>query len=198
MMNYSKPLRLHLFENYFQDINVSYHLQTLFNWIKDLLIWASLWSLWRRLTWQTLSRPHTIWHVITHKTVDLDSFMHLLDNFYESSFYNDSVNYSIEYMSFISLLNIYTDSEVRLSLLNNDLWATFDNQVSFPLGEPKRLKINISFSSRHVLDFVIILPYTHSVVKQRFLSRNEDNIYWLIPAKYDWHTRSIFEIFSDF
>ena len=92
MMNYSKPLRLHLFENYFQDINVSYHLQTLFNWIKDLLIWASLWSLWRRLTWQTLSRPHTIWHVITHQTVDLDSFIHLLDNFYQSSFYNDSVS----------------------------------------------------------------------------------------------------------
>ena len=26
------------FENNFQDINVSYHLQTLFNWINDLLI----------------------------------------------------------------------------------------------------------------------------------------------------------------
>ena len=32
------------FENIFQDINVSYHLQTLFNWIRTLLIWELSWQ----------------------------------------------------------------------------------------------------------------------------------------------------------
>ena len=41
MMNYSKITTEIAFivKNNFQDINVSYHFQTLFNWIKDLLIW---------------------------------------------------------------------------------------------------------------------------------------------------------------
>ena len=41
MMNYSKittEIAFIVIKNNFQDINVSYHLQTLFNWIKDLLI----------------------------------------------------------------------------------------------------------------------------------------------------------------
>ena len=40
MMNYSKITTEIAFivKNNFQDINVSYHLQTLFNWIKDFLI----------------------------------------------------------------------------------------------------------------------------------------------------------------
>ena len=88
---------------------------------------------------------------------DLDSFLHLLDIFYHSSLCNDTVRYPLEYVSFISL-SIYSDTEIILTTLNDDLWVTFGNQITLPPGEPRRIKINISFSSRHVLDFMTVFP----------------------------------------